>query len=104
MSLGVIVWIVGLGTAFSFNIWSHWNVLGGRNFFASVEHIVRTWMLPLGVLGTVLFVAFVVQRAAIHAQLHITGGKAELVWNIFVRLIAPIFMLTVFTGSALLLP
>ena len=102
VSLGVIVWIVGLGTAFSFNIWSHWNVLGGRNFFASVEHIVRTWMLPLGVLGTVLFVAFVVQRAAIHAQLHITGGKAELVWNAFVWVIAPLFMLIVFTGSAFL--
>jgi NSS family neurotransmitter:Na+ symporter len=102
VSLGVIVWAVGLGTVFSFNIWSKANLFGGRNFIESVEYVVHTWMLPLGVLGTVLFVAFVVQRAAIHAQLHITGGNAELVWNVFIRLIAPLFMLTVFTGSALL--
>jgi NSS family neurotransmitter:Na+ symporter len=102
VSLGVIVWIVGLGTVFSFNIWSDWNVLGSRSFFAAVEHVAHTWMLPLGTLGTVLFVAFVVQRAAIHAQLHITGGRAELVWNAFVWVLAPLFMLTVFTGSAFL--
>jgi NSS family neurotransmitter:Na+ symporter len=101
VSLGVIVWIVGLGTAFSFNIWSKWNVLGGHNFFESIDQLVHTWILPLGALGTVLFVAFVLQRAAIHAQLHITGGRAEVVWNAFVRFIAPLFMLTVFAGGAL---
>jgi len=101
VTLGVIAWLVGLGSVFSFNIWSKLDVLGGRNFFESVDYIVHTWMLPLGVLGTVLFVGFVVQRAAIHAQLHIKGGNAELVWNVFIRLITPLFMMTIFVVGAL---
>ena len=48
ISLGVLCWVLGLGTVFSFNIWSDFFVVGELNFFGFVDYLSQNIMLPLG--------------------------------------------------------
>jgi neurotransmitter:Na+ symporter, NSS family len=101
VSLGVICWLLGLGSVFSFSGDAQWEVLGGRNFFATVYYLVHGWMLPLGAFGIALFAGFVLSREAIQAQLRFDGSKREFAWNLWIRLIVPLGALVIFLGAAL---
>jgi neurotransmitter:Na+ symporter, NSS family len=101
VSLGVICWLLGLGSVFSFSGDTHWNVLGGRNFFEAVHYIVNGWMLPLGAFGIALFVGFVLPREALLTHLRLVGSTRALTWDLWIRLIVPPAALAIFVGAAL---
>ena len=45
--LGMFIWIIGLGSIFSFNIWSEIKILG-FNFLEGLDYITNNIMLPMG--------------------------------------------------------
>ncbi len=104
ISLGVMTWILGLGTVFSFNLWSEAHLVGERTFFDLVDFITNNIMLPLGGLLMGLFVGWVVPRKLVESQLGMTRALLE-GWLIAVRFVAPagvmaIFLYTLYRGVA----
>ena len=69
ITLGVITWLLGLGTVFSFNIWSDVHLIGNRTFFDVLDYAANNVMLPLGGLLMALFVGFVLPRQLVQGQL-----------------------------------
>ncbi len=96
ISLGVLCWVLGLGTVFSFNIWSDVTIVGDLNVFAFIDYLTQNVMLPLGGLAMALFVAFVLPKAITFEQLGIDGGAKAMVWLVLIRFIAPVGVLAVF--------
>ncbi len=96
ISLGVICWLLGLGTVFSFNIWSDVTVVGDLNIFAFIDYLTQNIMLPLGGLMIALFVAFVLPKSITSEQLGLEGGAKEALWSVLIRVVAPAGVLTVF--------
>ena len=45
--LGILIWLIGLGSIFSFNIWSDLE-LKGFNFLSGLDYLTNNIMLPLG--------------------------------------------------------
>ncbi|OUW07137.1 MAG: hypothetical protein CBD19_04890 [Gammaproteobacteria bacterium TMED159] len=45
--LGMFIWVIGLGSIFSFNIWSEIKILG-FNFLEGLDYITNNIMLPMG--------------------------------------------------------
>ena len=99
ISLGVISWLLGLGTVFSFNIWSDVHVDGQRTFFDFVDHVSQNIMLPLGGMLIALFAAWCLPRTVIGAQLGLQSDWGHLLWKLTCGIIAPLGVLVVFLAQ-----
>lgn len=99
VSLGVISWILGLGTVFSFNYWADVQVLGQPTFFDFASFVTDKVMLPLGGLFIALFGAWALPRTVVGAQLGIDGGFKAVLWKLLCGVVAPLAVLVVFVST-----
>jgi NSS family neurotransmitter:Na+ symporter len=95
ISLGVICWILGLGTVFSFNIWSDFHVVGEKTVFDVIDFASNNVMLPLGGMLIALFAGFVLPKALVAEQLGHSGWRLSL-FLLLLRFLAPAGVLAVF--------
>lgn len=101
ISLGVISWVIGLGTVFSFNIWSDVHVLGQPTFFDFASFVTDKVLLPVGGLFIALFGAWALPKTVVGAQLGIDGGFRLVLWKLVCGLVAPAAVLVVFVNTLL---
>ena len=73
--LGVIAWLLGLGSALSFNLWSDVQLVGGLNFFESMDYLANNIMLPLGGMLIALFTGWMVDRSIVRQQMAVSEGS-----------------------------
>ena len=95
-SLGVICWILGLGTVFSFNYWSDFHVVGSLTIFDFVDYVSQNIMLPLGGLLIAVFAVWQLPRSILQKQLNLTSTAALWGWRIVGGIVAPLGVFAVF--------
>lgn len=104
--MAFIAWLLGLGTIFSFNIWSDFRPLGNFEIFADktiyhlLDFVASNILLPLGGLLIAIFAGWVLSWKTTEDELAL--GKeycGYAVWRISVRYITPILLLIVFIYS-----
>lgn len=88
LAVGVFAWLVGLGTVFSFNIWSDIKP-AGMTFFDWLDFITSNIMLPLTGLLIALFVGFAMKRSEVEDEMKLSSGVMKL-WILALRYWAPI--------------
>lgn len=93
--LGLIAWIVGLGSVLSFNIWSE-SRIAGFNFFEFMDFLTSSVMLPLTGLFIAIFVGWVMRPQAVREELSDEADKVFYRWHWVVRYISPLAILVVF--------
>lgn len=93
--VGGIAWFVGLGSAFSFNIWSDATAFGGKTFFDVMDYTSNNIMLPLGGLLIALFAGWFLDKAIRDDELALSAGLVS-VWKFLVGVLAPIAVGLVF--------
>jgi NSS family neurotransmitter:Na+ symporter len=101
VTLGVISWVLGLGTVFSFNYWADVHVLGQPTFFDFAAFITDKVMLPIGGMFIALFAAWALPKTVIGAQLGIDNGFLSVLWKLVCGVIAPLAVLAVFVSALL---
>ncbi len=84
-----IVWTVGLGTVFSFNIGSDLQ-LYERTFFDWLDYMTSNLMLPLGGILISLYAGWMVRREIMQKQLGIKHDVLFHGWLWLVRVIVPV--------------
>lgn len=97
---GVAAWFVGLGTIFSFNIWSDktWSIpyiFKDYTFFTTLENLTFNVMLPLGGLFIAIFAAWLMREASSRDELHTYDWIYKL-WRILLRYVTPVAIIIVF--------
>ncbi len=96
--LGGIVWLLGVGTVLSFNVWSEVHFLPGKTFFDSLDFITANLMLPLGGLLIAVFMAWVVTDQARRDEYRLPSYlDAGFKWDL--RYIAPLGVMIVFASN-----
>lgn len=95
ISLGVICWILGLGTVFSFNIWADVHIVGEKTLFDCIDFAANNVLLPLGGMLIALFVGWVLPRKLLEEQLQIGGARMGL-YVLLARFVAPAAVMVVF--------
>lgn len=95
---GVITWVVGLGTVFSFNIWAD-NKLLGKTFFDWLDYLTSNIMLPLGGLLIGVFAAWVIKKQSSLDEFGLGDGIAYNTWSVLTRYFTPIAVGMVFLYS-----
>ncbi|MDH5612267.1 MAG: sodium-dependent transporter [Gammaproteobacteria bacterium] len=97
---GVATWFLGLGTIFSFNIWSDktWSIpylFKNYSFFDTLDYLTANVMLPLGGLFIAIFAAWLMRETSSRDELNTYNGLYKL-WRILLRYVTPIAVIIVF--------
>ena len=98
-------WFIGLGAAFSFNIWKDFTPLSfleifeGKTIFDLIDFIVANFMLPLNGLLIALFVGWIVRRDMVRKELGLPEGAALTYLRFVTRVLGPVAILFIFYYS-----
>ncbi len=101
--IGVLIWLMGLGSIFSFNIWKNktWSIpflFKDANFFATLDYLTANIMLPLGGLFIAIFAAWLMRESSSREELA-TWPLIYRGWHFIARYIAPVAVLIVFLSA-----
>ncbi|CAL1240266.1 sodium-dependent transporter [Candidatus Methylocalor cossyra] len=83
---GLVCWLLGLGTVFSFNLWAN-RTWFGKNFFELIDFLTADLMLPVGGILVALFAGWVVESQVSEAELG--SGRGYRLWRVTIRYLAP---------------
>ena len=95
--MGLITWILGLGTILSFNYFSEYTFFG-MTFFNLIDNFTAKVMLPLGGLLMAIFVGFIVKRKIVQEELRVNAILFN-IWRLIIRFIAPIAVTLIFING-----
>ena len=98
---GVVTWVVGLGTVYSFNTWSkielfNGTFLDGKSFFDLLDYLTSNIMLPLGGILICIFAAWLISEKSRREELRIKHEGAYKLWRFLARYITPIGVILIF--------
>ncbi|MEX0899086.1 MAG: sodium-dependent transporter [Gammaproteobacteria bacterium] len=97
--IGGAIWLIGLATVFSFNIWSDATVTVGERAFTAfdgVEFITSNIALPLGGLLIAVFAGWVMSKGSTLDEFERGAGAGYHVWRLLIRWLVPVALLLVF--------
>ena len=86
---GLATWLLGLGTAFSFNIWAEVKLFG-MNFFEQLDFLTSNLMLPLGGICIAVFAGWLMTKEISQGELAMTSEAGYITWQVLIRYIAPL--------------
>lgn len=99
------IFVLGLGTVFSFNIWSHWRPLGfierfsAAGFFTVLDYLTANIMMPLGGLLLAVFAGWRLPTAALAQELGMSKPWLFHTWHWLLRLVAPLSIAAIFLSN-----
>jgi NSS family neurotransmitter:Na+ symporter len=99
---GLIIWLLGFVTVFSFNRWSdvhplEWiGVESTRTPFELLDHLTSNIMMPLGGLMVALIAGWSLSRRAVCEELGLGDGLAFKLWYGATRYLVPLAILVIF--------
>lgn len=99
---GLALWFVGLGTVFSFNIWSDIKPLGmftlfeEKTFFGLLDYLVSNIMMPLGGIAVAVIAGWALSREAVYGELGLQSKSLFNIWYFLVRFVVPLSVGAVF--------
>jgi len=99
--MGGLIWLLGFGTIFSFNVLADLQFYKGT-IFANIDHVTSNILLPLGGLFITIFAAWVMCRNSTSEELGGAGGMYKL-WRFLARFVAPVAILFIFLKAVGLL-
>ncbi|MEL7537515.1 MAG: sodium-dependent transporter [Pseudomonadota bacterium] len=93
-ALGVLIWIAGFGTVFSYNVLSGDDAkLFGMTIFENLDYLTSNIMLPVGGLFIAIFAGWVMRRSSSADELG--EGLGYTLWRFSARYIAPVAIVLV---------
>lgn len=102
LTVGGVIWLLGLGTVLSFNVLADFTFYKGT-IFDNVDHLTSNVMLPLGGVFISFFAAWVMCRNSSSDELGGTGNIYS-TWRVLARFVAPVAILFVFLKAIGVLP
>lgn len=84
-----LIWLVGVGAVFSFNIWEEYRLFGVWNYYELLDNLVFMILLPLGGLLLALFSGWFMKREYSFVELNIPTWMYE-IWRFSVRYLGPL--------------
>lgn len=92
--VGLLAWLIGVGSVLSFNVWKHDTFLMGT-FFDNIEFLSTSILLPLGGLLIAVFAGWIMKETQVRKELSMKSFAGYMVWRAMVRIVAPLGVLAV---------
>ena len=97
ISASIVIWLLGIAALLSFNLWADFTIMG-NGIFDALDKVTSKFLLPLTGLAGIIFFGWKMDQTAIQRELNLSGGTWQ-VWQIVVKFIAPIAIITVFIAT-----
>ena len=100
-AVGLLAWIVGLGSALSFNEWSDvlpldmFAAFEGMTIYALIDYFTANIFMPVGGILIALFVGWRMHVATLQEELPLMGPAVFQVWLWMIRVVAPLAIIFV---------
>ncbi len=75
--LGLLIWVIGLGSIYSFNIWAEFKFFG-LNFLEVLDHLTNNIMLPVGGFFVALLTGWILPKRFLEENLNINESFFKL--------------------------
>ena len=92
---GGVTWLLGLGTVFSFNVWSDFKVFD-RSIFQLLDYLTANLMLPIGGFCIAIFAGWIMSPKHSEAELDMPIAQGYQAWKLLVSYVAPAAVFFVF--------
>ena len=92
---GLLTWLLGLGTVFSFNIWSDFKIFD-RTIFDLLDYLTANLLLPIGGFFIAVFAGWIMKQQHSEEELEMTNAGGYQTWRILVRFVSPAAVFLVF--------
>ncbi len=99
---GIVLWLVGLGTVFSFNYLSDFtpldfiSVLKGKTIFGLLDYFGSNLLMPVGGILMAVLAGWILSKEVVFAEMNLKSEWQFTVWRFLVRYLAPIILLWLF--------
>ena len=98
--VGGLAWLLGLGSAFSTNIWSDVYIVSNMTFFDTMDYVSNNIILPLGGILIALYAGWVMDDKIRDDEM-LADTKLYSAWKILTRFVAPLAVTVVFVMAFL---
>ncbi len=96
-----VVWVLGIGTILSFNVWQGKGWFGRWNFFEILDVATANFLLPLVAFLTALFVGWCMRKEILKAELYRESALFFTLWHFLLKYIAPPAIGLIFLATSL---
>jgi NSS family neurotransmitter:Na+ symporter len=101
---GLLLFVIGLGTVFSFNIWKGWQPLAfgpleGKNFFELLDYFGSNLLMPVGGILMAVIAGWLLPASVAHGELLQPRPFHLSVWRFLIRFIAPSAVAMIFISN-----
>ena len=97
--ISFFVWVLGIGSALSFNIWSDLYLISDRNFLDSMDFVANQILLPLGGMLIAIFVGWFMKESLIKDEIGQINPIVYKLWRFFVKFVAPTCVAYIFLSQ-----
>ena len=92
---GLVTWLLGLGTVFSFNLWSEFKIFD-RTVFQLLDYLTANLMLPVGGFAIAVFAGWIMKRQHSEQELGMANALHYRLWRFLICYVSPAAVFLVF--------
>jgi NSS family neurotransmitter:Na+ symporter len=101
---GVLLFVIGLGTVFSFNIWKEWQPLTvgplrGKTFFELLDYFGSNLLMPIGGILMAVIAGWLLPKSVAQEELLNPDPLHIRVWRFLIRFVAPAAVAMIFLSN-----
>jgi NSS family neurotransmitter:Na+ symporter len=106
-SAGVAIWLIGIPTVLSFNVWKNVHPLeflgfsSSRTPFEIIDYLASNILLPVGGLMVALMAGWAIAKVNVSREVNMSSGARFTLWYGAVRYVVPIALAIVFIAMLL---
>jgi NSS family neurotransmitter:Na+ symporter len=99
---GIILWIIGLGSVFSFNYWSDFTPLDfiqplkGKTIFGLLDYFGSNLLMPVGGILMAVLGGWIISKDVVSAEMNLKSEWQFRLWRFLLRFLAPLVVLALF--------
>jgi len=95
--LGFIIFLAGIPSALSFNIWSEFTAWGGKNIFDILDSLASNFMLPIGGFFIAIFAGWILTHGEKEAEIKKAENAFHFydIWHVLIKYVTPVALLIV---------
>ncbi len=102
---GILLWVIGFGTVFSFNIWSEFTPMNiirplqGKTIFGIIDYFGSNLLMPVGGILMAVIAGWIISKSSSREELDIKENWVFAIWRFLIRFVAPATVLAIFISN-----